>query len=243
MFDDVTDKVGIITGGNGRIGKIFIRALLDLKNEVYSFDVEKDISFSNSLEVDITSQDEVRHAVHSVVNEHGRIDFLINCAALQIAASYEKAKIVDFVRMIDVNLNGAHICSKLVSDQMIQQKSGNIINIGSIYGVDVSDPSIYGDSGLNSPDAYAASKGGLIHLTKYMAINLGKYNIRVNALSPGGVWNEQQLEFVQKYTPKTALGRMLDREELVGPLLFLLSDASSYVTGHNLMVDGGFTCL
>lgn len=241
------NKIGIITGGNGRLGKTFAEALAKEGNTVYLFDIVEKCDFETGniiyKKVDISNDKEVFEAVARIYSKHKSIDFLINNAALQITNNYENMSIDDFRKSIDINLNASYICIKAVTEYMIKHKAGNIINIGSIYGVVSADPKIYGNSGLNSPDAYAASKGGLIHLTKYLAVNLAKYNIRVNAISPGGVFNEQPEEFLEKYLPKVPMNRMMDRNELIGPLMFLLSDASSYVTGHNLVVDGGFTII
>lgn len=246
MYDDIKDKVGIITGGNGRLGQTFAESL-HLKNRVYLFDIQDKCAIFNEnvfyCQVDITNQDATQTAVGNILKKEKRIDFLINNAALQITNPFEKMTIEDFRRSMDVNLNAAYVCIKAVSSAMISRERGNIVNIASIYGITIADPNIYGNSGLNSPDVYAASKAGLIHLTKYLAVNLAKYNIRVNAISPAGIFNNQPGEFLVKYLPKVPMNRMLNRNELIGPLHFLLSDASSYVTGHNLIVDGGFSCL
>jgi NAD(P)-dependent dehydrogenase (short-subunit alcohol dehydrogenase family) len=125
---------------------------------------------------------------------------------------------------------------------MREQGGGNIINIGSMYGVVSPDPRMYGDeSSLRSPEVYAASKAGVIQLTRYLAVHLAAHNIRVNCLSPGGVFNDQTEEFSKSYNARVPLGRMAKPEDMKGALVFLASDASSYVTGHNLVVDGGFT--
>lgn len=246
MFD-IKNKVGIITGGNGRLGKTFAEALVQCNVKVHLFDIADSCAFASDKivyhKVDISNDVEVFDIVDKILQEDKKIDFLINNAALQITNSYEKMSISDFRKSIDINLNAAYICIKAVTRYMMDVKMGNIINIGSMYGVVSADPNMYGNSGLNSPDAYAASKGGLIHLTKYLAVNLAKYNIRVNAISPAGIFNNQPEEFLQKYLPKVPMGRMMNREELVGSLVFLLSDASSYMTGHNLIVDGGFTSI
>ncbi len=246
MFE-FKNKVGIITGGNGRLGKTFAEVLSCMGNKIHIFDISDNCSFAGKNiiyhKVDITNEKDVFKAVDNIVNEYEKIDFLINNAALQITNSFENMSIDDFRKSIDVNLNASYVCIKAVSRYMMKAKSGNIINIGSIYGVVAADPSIYGNSGLNSPDVYAASKGGLIHLTRYLAVNLAKYNIKVNAISPGGVFDNQPDEFMKKYLPKVPMNRMLDRKELIGPLMFLLSDASSYITGQNIIVDGGFTLL
>jgi len=241
------NKVGIITGGNGKLGKTFAKTLSSMGNKVHIFDISEDCDFANENiiyhRVDITNEKDVYKIVENIVNKYEKIDFLINNAALQITNNFEKMSIDDFRKSIDVNLNASYICIKAISKYMMEAKSGNIINIGSMYGVVSADPDMYGDSGLNSPDAYAASKGGLIHLTKYLAVNLAKYNIRVNAISPAGVFDNQPDEFMKRYLPKVPMKRMMDKEELIGPLVFLLSDASSYVTGQNLIVDGGFTSI
>lgn len=246
MFD-IKNQVGIITGGNGRLGKTFAEALVQCNVKVHLFDIADSCAFASDKivyhKVDISNEIEVFDIVDKIIQEDKKIDFLINNAALQITNSYENMSISDFRKSIDINLNAAYICIKAVTRFMMEIKKGTIINIGSMYGVVSADPNMYGDSGLNSPDAYAASKGGLIHLTKYLAVNLAKYNIRVNAISPAGIFNNQPEEFLQKYLPKVPMGRMMNREELVGPLVFLLSDASSYMTGHNLIVDGGFTSI
>lgn len=246
MFD-IKNQVGIITGGNGRLGKTFAEALVQCNVKVHLFDIADSCAFESDKivyhKVDISNEIEVFDIVDKILQEDKKIDFLINNAALQITNSYENMSISDFRKSIDINLNAAYICIKAVTRFMMEIKKGTIINIGSMYGVVSADPNMYGNSGLNSPDAYAASKGGLIHLTKYLAVNLAKYNIRVNAISPAGIFNNQPEEFLQKYLPKVPMGRMMNREELVGPLVFLLSDASSYMTGHNLIVDGGFTSI
>jgi NAD(P)-dependent dehydrogenase (short-subunit alcohol dehydrogenase family) len=246
MFEDVSGRIGIITGANGCLGQVFARGLCD-QNRVYLLDLQPECALRHPnlgyFQADIVQETQINKIVDDIVQREGRLDFLVNNAAVQITKTFEQMTVEDFRRSIEVNLNGAYTCIRAATRSMIARRSGSIVNIGSIYGIVVSDPSIYASSGLNSPDAYAASKAGLIHLTRYLAVNLAKYNIRVNTLSPGGVLNDQPKEFLDKYLPKCPLGRMLNREELVGPLKFLLSSAASYVTGHNLVVDGGFTAI
>jgi len=246
MFEDVTGKVGIITGANGRLGRTFASTLCKY-NRLYLVDLHDRPALEginlNYRKADITNEAAINELAREIVATEGRIDFLINNAALQITKSYDRMSVDDFRRSIDANLNGAYICIRAVTPSMIERKRGNIVNIGSMYGIVSADPSIYGNSGLNSPDAYAASKAGLIHLTRYLAVNLAPHGIRVNSISPGGVFDNQPKEFLDKYLPKVPMGRMLNREELLGPLAFLLSDASSFVTGHNLVVDGGLTVM
>ena len=122
-----------------------------------------------------------------------------------------------------------------------EKNSGSIINIGSIYGIVSGDPRIYTDSARNTSEVYGASKAGVIHMTKYFAVHLAPFDIRVNCISPGGVFNNQGEDFVKNYSYKTPLGRMAKDSEITSAALFLASDESSYITGHNLVVDGGFT--
>ena len=246
MHEYLKDKVGVITGGNGRLAQTFYRSLKN-HNRVYLVDVQSgpidpdQADFYRQL--NITDEAAVCSTFGEIVLKEGKIDFLVNNAALQITNPFERASVEEFRRSIDTNLTGAYACIRAATDVMMRQRSGNIVNVGSMYGVVSADPNLYGSSGLNSPDSYAASKGGLIHLTRYLAANLAQHGIRVNALSPGGVFNGQPQEFLARYAAKCPMARMAYREELVGPLAFLLSDASSYVTGHNLVVDGGFTII
>jgi NAD(P)-dependent dehydrogenase (short-subunit alcohol dehydrogenase family) len=246
MFDDLNGKVGVITGGNGRLAQTFYKSFSN-RNRVYLVDVQSGPMDRDQADfyrqLNITNEAAVCSIFDEIAQKEEKIDFLVNNAALQITNSFEKATVEEFRRCIDANLTGAYACTRAVATVMMSQGFGNIVNIGSMYGVVSADPNLYGDSGLNSSDSYAASKGGIVHLTRYLAANLAKHRIRVNALSPGGVFNSQPQEFLARYIGKCPMGRMADREELVGPLAFLLSEASSYVTGHNLIVDGGFTII
>ncbi|MGI0057285.1 MAG: SDR family oxidoreductase, partial [Nitrosarchaeum sp.] len=133
------------------------------------------------------------------------------------------------------------LCCKEIGKVMVKQKSGVIVNISSIYGMVGADQRIYGKSKLNSVSSYATTKGGIINLTRFLAAHWHKKNIRVNTLSLGGVYNKQNNQFVKNYSYRTMLGRMASKDEYNGAILFLTSDASSYMTGANLVVDGGWT--
>jgi NAD(P)-dependent dehydrogenase (short-subunit alcohol dehydrogenase family) len=142
---------------------------------------------------------------------------------------------------LDVNLTGAFLCSQSAGKRMTEQGSGVILNIGSVYGVVACDQRIYGDTGINSSVAYATTKSGILNFTRYLASYWQGKNIRVNCLSPGGVFNNQGEPFLSNYTGKTMLKSMADLDDLASALLYLVSDASKWVTGANLMVDGGWT--
>ncbi len=244
-------KAAVITGAAGLLGLPFAQALADAGANVALCDLEFERCLEKSsavtggkaiaVQADVTSKESVRSMFETVRREFGRLDILVNGAYRHISTSFEDRSLDDFEAILRVNLTGVFLCCQESTQIMKDQGGGVIINVGSIYGVVSADPGIYGDSSLNSPEVYAASKGGVIHLTRYLAVHLAKYHIRVNSLSPGGIFNNQPEEFLAKYARKTPLGRMARAEELKGALVFLASEASSYVTGHNLMVDGGFT--
>ena len=142
---------------------------------------------------------------------------------------------------IDVNLTGMFLCSQVAGKVMVKQGLGVILNISSVYGVVAADQRIYGDSKINSNVAYAATKNGVLNFTRFLASYWQGKNIRVNSLSPGGVFNNQDGEFVKNYSYRTMLGRMADTDDLCAAMLYLVSDASKFVTGFNLIVDGGLT--
>ncbi len=148
-------------------------------------------------------------------------------------------------KTLAVNLTGVFLCSQEFGKVMAKRKKGVIINIASHYGLIGADQRIYGKSGLNLSASYAASKAGIVNLTRYLASYWRKKNIRVNTLTPGGVLNRKHhsREFVKKYSERTILNRMANENEYNGAILFLISDASSYMTGGNLVIDGGWTAL
>jgi NAD(P)-dependent dehydrogenase (short-subunit alcohol dehydrogenase family) len=157
----------------------------------------------------------------------------------------EEIPTADFSRTLDVNLVGTFNSLQAFGPAMSATGRGSIVNVGSLYATIAPDPALYDHLELDppflKPPAYGASKAGVVHLTRYFARLWGPHGVRVNALSPGGVRGEQDPEFVRKYCARVPLGRMAETSDLAGPLLFLATDASEYVTGHELRVDGGFT--
>ncbi len=202
----------------------------------------------------MTSADSVHQMVDSALDAFGRLDVLINSAALDPkfdpasqsthSGAFEDYPLELWQQALNVNLTGAMLCCQAVSRPMLTQGSGVIVNIASIYGLAAPDQRLYqkeGQSPRFKPVYYTVTKAGILGLTKYLAAYYAGKNIRVNALTPGGVFNDHDDEFVQKYAARVVLGRMAEKDEMNGALLFLASDASKYMTGANLVVDGGWT--
>jgi len=200
-------------------------------------------------EVDISQKSEIEKMKNNILKKYGTIDVLINNAFFNPSQSknstcpFEEFPLELWNEVLKVNLTGVFLCSQIIGNVMKKQKHGNIINIASIYGLVGADQRIYGNSKLNSPVSYAASKGAIVNLTRYLAAYWQRKNIRVNTLSLGGVHDESYMDkkFIKNYSNKTILGRMANNDEFNGAILFLASDASSYMTGTNLIIDGGWT--
>jgi NAD(P)-dependent dehydrogenase (short-subunit alcohol dehydrogenase family) len=259
------DKVAIVTGALGLLGRSHCVALCEAGASVIVADLDENkcIDFAskylkNSIGVhlDVTNKESVFALVKKVLQKFGRIDVLVNNAAINDMfedpkAAAEQSKFENYPlelwqKSIDVNLTGSFLCSQVIGPQMVAQKKGSIINIASTYGIDAPDQSIYidqqGTQSFYKPPAYSVTKGGIIMLTKYLAAYWGKTGVRVNTLSPGGVKNGQNDFFIANYSKRTPVGRMAEQTDYQGAIVFLASDASNYMTGANLVVDGGWTC-
>jgi NAD(P)-dependent dehydrogenase (short-subunit alcohol dehydrogenase family) len=194
---------------------------------------------------DVTDRDAREAAVaRAIVRRHGAPAVLVNNAGIDVSPEGEggEERLEDFRRTVDVNLAGAFTCTQVVGPRMIESGGGAIVNIGSLYASIAPEPRFYDHlPGFVKPAAYGASKAGVLHLTKYFARRWGAHGVRVNALSPGGLFAGQDEQFLAKYCARVPLGRMAEPADLTGPIVFLASDASRYLTGHELRVDGGFT--
>ena len=248
---DIKDKVIVLTGAAGNLGSQYAEVLSKSKANVGLCDIdyktcktlysklnhEYDVE-SIPVRLDLRKKISVENLVKKIMKKYCKIDVLINNAAYQGNAiirktPFENLSIKDWNHALSVNLTGVFLLCQKVGKIMKKQKHGSIINIGSTYGIVAPDQSIYGNSGLNAGAFYSASKSGVINLTRYLASYWGKYGIRVNTLSPGGVKNNQTKSFVSNYSKKTMLGRMASPQDYVGAIIFLSSDASSYMTGSN----------
>lgn len=259
MSHKLQGKVVVITGGAGLIGRSIVKAVVENggtciladMNESVAVAVLKELRDKHGdetayyVKLDIASPDSVSGAIKHVTDKFGKIDALVNSAYPKnknYGRLFESVSYRDFCENMDMHLGGYFLTSQQAALKMIGQGYGNIINIGSTYGFAAPRFEIYEGTQMTMPVEYAAIKGGVINLTRYMASYLAKYNIRVNCLSPGGVFDNQPESFVKKYSEFVLCGKRMARvEDLTGPLVFLLSDDSSYITGQNLVVDGGWT--
>lgn len=250
---NLKDKTAIVTGGAGLLGESMCRALHEYGANVAIADVDKEASSEledelgdgcKFVKTDITSEKSIESTIEDVEENFGTVDILVNNAYPRnekYGCKYEDITLESWKENIDLHLNGYFNITKKVSERMMEEENGVIINIGSIYGIQAPDFDIYENLEMTSPAEYSAVKGGILNFTRYLASYLSDYNIRVNSISPGGVFNDQKEEFVENYEDKVPLGRMGEPEDIQGAIVFLASDASSYVTGHNLVVDGGWT--
>lgn len=264
MFS-LKDKVIIITGGGGFLGLQYAEALGDAGAHVVIFDAKDQATLEKSIapfikagmsvqarSIDITDEPSVRRLVEEITEEFGHIDVLINNAAMaaalggpEIAAQflpYEEYSIDLWEREVKVNLTGLMICTKAVAPVMMKQKSGSIINVASEVSVIAHDHRVYNDpEGRRYKSiAYTTTKTAIVGFTRQWAARLGAFNVRVNTFSPGGVQTPvHPEEFVKRFGGAAMLGRMAQIGEYNGSIIFLCSDASSFMTGHNLVVDGG----
>lgn len=244
-MNSLKGKVIVITGGSGLLGTAFLKAIRSAGGIAINADVSEKNNISEGLlHCDITKEESVREAIKSVVDYHGQINGWINNAypRTEDSGNYlEDLEVSTWNKNIDMHLNGYFICSKFVLEQMRKQGNGSLINMGSIYGILGPDFTIYEGTPMTNSATYSAIKGGLINFTRYCAAFYGKYNIRVNSISPGGIFDNQNDIFVKNYCHKTPLKRMGTPEDIAPSAVFLLSDQSSYITGHNLVIDGGWS--
>jgi NAD(P)-dependent dehydrogenase (short-subunit alcohol dehydrogenase family) len=264
---DLSDQVAIITGGAGLLGTQYSHTLASAGAHVVIADINgqdarrlaKEVTDSSGveavdIETDVTRPDDVQAMVATALGRFGRIDILVNNAAIdpkfdpmhakQHTNRFEDYPFDAWQKSISVNITGMFLCAQAVVPVMLKASRGVIVNISSTYGVVGPDQRLYqreGESPQYKPVTYTVSKAAALGLTRYLATYLAETGIRVNALTPGGVYADHDDEFVRRYSAKTVLGRMANADEIASALLFLVSDASSYMTGANLVVDGGWT--
>lgn len=257
---NLTGKIAIVTGGTGLFGKPISTSLAEMGAHVIiaSRSIEKCNTVAEELKnagcdatgavLDLADENSINNFIHSVIQKHSRIDILVNnSVSREHYKPLEQTTKHDWEVSQEINSTGLMLICKAVVQQMVKQKSGNIINIGSIQGSVGPNFEVYGSTGMTSPLNYTYDKWGMVGLTKWMANQYGKFNIRVNCISPGGYGPGieaaygEETEFTINYKKLTPLNRFAYDNDIKGPVAFLASDAAAYVTGHNLMVDGGWT--
>ena len=266
---DLAGHVAVVTGGVGLLGTEFCKTLAEAGASVAVVDLNASASQGTAdtltkngykalaVPTDITQPDSVNAMVEKVLAEFGRLDILVNSAALDpkfdpdaakkgiAPGAFEDYPLEQWNAAMNVNLTGMFLVTQACVKPMIAQgKKGSVINICSTYGLNGPDQRIYIKDGQRvafKPVYYTVTKAGLMGFTKYLAAYYAGTEIRVNALTPGGVFNNHEEYFVKNYSAKTIMGRMANKDEMNGALLFLASEASSYMTGNNVVVDGGWT--
>ncbi|MDD4910451.1 MAG: SDR family oxidoreductase [Candidatus Omnitrophica bacterium] len=244
-YDDLfclKGKVAVVAGGAGLIGKEIARGLSAFGASVVAADINKNAG----RHVDIANERSVSSLIKFVDKKYGRMDIWVNSAYPRTgdwALKFEDVPVSSWRKNIDTHLNGYFICCRNAAEYMKKKGGGSIINLASIYGMVGPDFSIYKNTKMTCPGAYSAIKGGIIAFTRYLASYYGGHGVRVNCISPGGVRDRQADAFVKRYSDKTPLGRMAKAVDIAGAAIYLASDASGYVTGHNLVVDGGWTAV
>ena len=257
---DLSKKVAIITGGCGHIGTSIAHKLSQCGSDLILIDLDQDSlikskrriekKYKNKIEVfaiDLAVTKEREACIKSLKKKFNKIDIMINSIGMVGTdtmegwnSCFEKQSIDAWNKAIDINLTSIFFLTQGLYKIMNKTKNASIINISSIYGVNAPDWDIYKNTSINNPAAYSISKAGIIYMTKWLASTLAPY-IRVNSISPGGVERNQEKIFIKKYNEKTLLNRMATENDISEPVLFLASDMSSYITGQNIIVDGGWT--
>ncbi|MFZ3151853.1 MAG: SDR family oxidoreductase [Anaerolineaceae bacterium] len=264
---NLTGRTVIVTGGGGLLGKQFALALAQAGADVMLADLVIELAqaqvelirsqglSADAVAVNVIEPESTQNMVAKTLERFGRLDVLINSAALdpkfdpqhqgqQAANAFETYSLDSWRQALDVNLTGMFLASQAAVRPMLAQGSGVIINICSTYGLNGPDQRIYArpdGSQSYKPVYYSVTKAGVLGFTRYLAAYYAGRNIRVNALTPGGVYNQHDEVFTQAYSSKTILGRMANLDEMSAAMLFLASDASTYMTGSNLVLDGGWT--
>ncbi len=261
QLQDLSGRVALITGGAGYIGQASAETLLELGATVGLIDLdptkceEAVASLSKSgmpgrafaASADLSDEAAARFIVEKVIEEHGRLDILVHCAGFVgttkfpgWAVPFEEQSLEAWDAALRINLSSAFYLTQASQKALGASGRGAVVFLGSIYGVAGPDMRLYETTQMANPAAYGASKGGLLQLTRYLACLLAP-SVRVNMISPGGVWRNQPESFHKRYISRTPMGRMANEEDLKGAVAFFVSDLSAYVTGQNLLIDGGWT--
>lgn len=258
------NKTALVTGSCGLLGREHCKALSEAGAAVVVTDIDQTLCEevaaglhgpATAIAMDVSNEPSIKDVAKRITAEYGHIDILVNNAALNekvesldnssLPFAFEDYSLEKWDEQLKVNLTGVFLCCRIIGGKMAEHGYGNIINIASTYALQAPNQSLYLDDGgcqrfIKSP-AYPVTKAAVLSLTRYLAAYWGRSGVRVNSLTPGGVQNGQEDWFIHNYNQRTPLGRMALPSDYKGALVFLASDASAYMTGANLVVDGGWT--
>ena len=257
-FFNLSDEVILVTGAAGQLGSCIVNGLIDSNARVVATDTTIDILEKSAerwewnkskvilKECDITKREDIVTAIEEGIAVYGEITALVANAGVSVFEPYLERPEESIDWVMDINLKGTLLCiQEFIKHRKENDGGGCIVNIGSHYGVVSPDPRIYTDCDRNNSEIYGATKAGILQMTRYFAVHAAEYNIRTNAVSPGGIRNPdnpQGDDFQKNYSYRCPMGRMAETHEMIGTILFLLSPAASYINGQNIVVDGGTTC-
>ena len=252
----LNNKVVIVTGAAGQIGSSLVSTLIKLGSKVVAVDISieqlKKSSLKNEwdkdtllLSCDITSSSEISKVFIESSKKFGTVSALVNNAAVSVFEPFLERKEVSIDNVMDVNIKGTILLMMEFLKYKKKSKDGGVVvNLASHYGIISPDPRIYSEGDRKNSEVYGATKAGIIQMTKYYAVHASEFDVRINSVSPGGVFNPENPQgdyFLESYNFRCPMKRMAKTEEIVNPILFLLSSASNYINGHNLVVDGGMS--
>lgn len=255
---NLKDEVVLVTGAAGQLGSSIVNGLIDSDARVIAVDVSEDLLKKSTVkwewdkekvilsQGDITKRIDISEAFQKGIMVYGEVTSMVANAGVSVFEPYldRPEESIDWV--MDINIKGTLLCiQEFLKHRKEHNGGGSIVNIGSHYGVVSPDPRIYSDCDRKNSEIYGASKAGIIQMTKYFAVHAAEYNVRTNAVSPGGIRNAdnpQGEDFQKNYSYRCPMGRMAETHEVIGVILFLLSSAASYINGQNIVIDGGTTC-
>jgi NAD(P)-dependent dehydrogenase (short-subunit alcohol dehydrogenase family) len=240
------NKVIIVTGGSGLIGREIINDITSKGGIAINADIGVSTDIENrTIHADITSEDSIGAVIKLIYENFGRIDGLVNNAyprTTDWGAIFEEITYSSWKQNVDMQMNSVFLFIQKLAPFLIESK-GSVVNIASIYGVVGNDMSLYENTKIKTAPAYTAIKGGVINFTRYLASYYGRRGVRFNCVSPGGIFDNQDPIFVKNYEDKVPMARMGTPEDIAPSISFLLSNEAKYITGQNLIIDGGWTAI
>ena len=244
---NLNKNVIIVTGSKGLLGRSIVENIEKNNGIAVKFDIMNNNNMSNNeFQIDLNDDNSIEKSLNKVFSTYGQVHGLVNNAYPRTkdwGNKFEDVSNYSFSKNIDMQLSRVFSISKLVLSHMKEKKSGSIVNIASIYGEVANDFKIYENTNIHPPVAYSAIKGGLISFNRYLASYFAKYQIRSNCVSPGGILDNQDPIFIKNYENKVPMGRMAKPDDIAPIVSFLLSNDSKYITGQNILVDGGWTII